>query len=317
MKDKVRGAIVGVAIGDALGMPVEGLLPETIKKLYGHINSYRKPKSKIHPTLNRGQYTDDTQLTIAIAESIIDRKEIDFEDIAVRHIEAYQGERRGWGKATRESCQRLEDGTNWWVSGESGAAGNGPPMKIAPIGVLYGLGLIDKMEMVGSCINISKMTHEDPRAAIAAICQAYLVGTALKGGIETVMWELEYIGGFAGEIELVFETDETFSRNLNKAINISLEGTDEELREEIGVGSFVNMSVPFTYAMLYKYGEDLRDCMEKIVNQGGDADTTTSLAGSILGATYGYSKFPKRWRWGLEDRAKLIQIADDLYALKE
>lgn len=69
--------------------------------------------------------------------------------------------------------------------------------------------------------------------------------------------------------------------------------------------------------MLYKYVDNLQECMEKIINQGGDADTTGALAGSILGAVYGYSKFPEKWRRGLEDRARLIRLADDLYSLSK
>lgn len=169
MKNKVRGAIVGVAIGDALGMPAESLKPNTIKKYYGKITTYRTPVKKHFHNLKRGQWTDDTQLTLAIGESIIKMNGIDFEDIAKAHVDAFNESRRGWGKTTQQGCQRLIMGDNWWESGGSVGAGNGPPMKIAPVGVLYGLDIINKTEMVASCVNISKMTHGDSRAAVAAV----------------------------------------------------------------------------------------------------------------------------------------------------
>ena len=112
MKDRIRGAIVGVAIGDALGMPVEGLSPKTISDCYGWINSYRTPKRwrKIHKNLKRGQWTDDTQLTIAIAESIIRKNSIDYNDIAGAHIGAFQSERRGVGPSDK---RRVPETHRW------------------------------------------------------------------------------------------------------------------------------------------------------------------------------------------------------------
>ncbi len=168
MKDKVRGAIIGVAMGDALGMPAEGLKPETIVKYYGKINTYRTPRKRHFHNLKRGQWTDDTQLTLAVGESIVKVNGLNFEDIARAHVEAFNGERRGWGNTTKQGCQRLLMGHNWWEAGGNSGAGNGPPMKIAPVGVLYGLEIINLTEMISACINISKMTHGDPRAAVAA-----------------------------------------------------------------------------------------------------------------------------------------------------
>ena len=75
MRSKVRGAVVGTAIGDALGMPVEGLNPATIVSKFGHLRSLVAPRpgTWAHRThqLRRGQWTDDTQLMLAIGESIV------------------------------------------------------------------------------------------------------------------------------------------------------------------------------------------------------------------------------------------------------
>lgn len=324
MRDKVRGAIVGVAIGDALGMPVEGLLPTTIKKHFGVINSYRTPNPKCrspYHTLKRGQWTDDTQLTVVIGESIVENNGINYDDIANRHAKAFQEDRRGWGKATINGCQRILSGANWWESGEKGAAGNGPPMKITPVGVLYGLDIINKFDLITACINISRMTHEDPRAATAAIAQAYLIGKALKGDVDSLLFTIEDLPIFLEQVEETLNEsvyrEDLFFRKLEYAIELARDKSDKELREKIGVKSFVNESVVFTYSMIFKYGENLQGCLEKIINQGGDADTTGALAGSILGAVHGYSSFPDRWRWGIEDRAKLVKLADDLFDLSK
>lgn len=328
MKDKVRGAIVGVAIGDALGMPAESLNPKTIEKYYKWIESYRTPNPKTGTwhKLKRGQWTDDTQLTIAIGESIVRKNGIDFNDMAESHINAFRNSRRGWGKATIQGCQKMMSGTNWWQAGNPNAAGNGPPMKIAPVGVLYGLDKINHLEMINACINISKMTHGDPRAIIGAILQAYLIGMALKvNDIETLKGYILQLDSMCAKLENADEMswDIYSEQSLTFQIDrLDLEGKlkeadDSSIRKTFGARAFINESLPFTYAMILKYGQNLKICMEHIINQGGDSDTTGAMAGAILGAFYGYSKFPKQWRWRLEDRARLVKLADNLYEMSK
>jgi len=325
MKDKVRGAIVGVAIGDALGMPAESLSPKTISRHYRWINSYRTPNPRTGTwhKLKRGQWTDDTQLTLAIGESIVRQNGIDFNDIAAAHIEVFRNGRRGWGKATINGCQRMLSGANWWEAGDPSAAGNGPPMKIAPIGVLYGLKKINKLEMIDACIGISKMTHGDPRAIVGAVLQAYLTGAAIRSSNcdSFINLELKEIKHLCDHIEgTEYMSAEEFASSLTFQMYRLPEADtweDSVIRNVFGAKAFVNESLPFTYAMISKHGHDLKKCMEHIVNQGGDADTTGAMAGSILGGLYGYSKFPDHWRWRLEDRARLVKLADDLYKMSK
>ena len=197
-KNKVRGAIIGVAVGDALGMPVEALLPCTIKQNFGWISKYHRAskKSKYFRKLKCGQWTDDTQLTLAIGESIVDHKGVNYKDIASRHGKIFSNGKRGWGKATKAATQKILDGYEWWASGEKYAAGNGPPMKIAPVGILYGLDAISKVDLISICANISYMTHKDKRAVIGAITQAYMVGYAIKNTITHVRNQLTFIKDF-------------------------------------------------------------------------------------------------------------------------
>jgi ADP-ribosylglycohydrolase len=314
MKDRVRGAIVGVAIGDALGMPAEGLKPETVGKYYGKISTYRTPRKRHFHNLKRGQWTDDTQLTLAIGESIIRMKGLDFEDIAQSHVDAFNGPRRGWGKTTQQGCQRLLMGDNWWEAGGDSGAGNGPPMKIAPVGILYGLDIISLVELIGACINISRMTHGDSRAAVAAVLQAYLIGEAMKksssGFFSSVLYNIHL---FADRIE---DISDDVKNSLTERLYLgtrSLGAEPEQIRKLTGAGAFVNESLPFTYAILLKYQDNIETCIETLVNMGGDSDTNASMAAAILGAVYGYKAFPKKWRRGLEDRKRLVNLADGLY----
>jgi len=316
MKDKVRGAILGTAIGDALGMPAEGKSPDTIRKIYGRINSYRNPKSAngkpFHHNLSADMWTDDTQLMVAIGQTLARKKRIDYDDIAQNHIIAFKS-RRGWGKATINSIQRMVSGVHWSEAGEPGAAGNGVAMKIAPIGVLFGLKKINNFEMINVVTNIGRMTHGDTRAIIAAIGQCHLIASAIQYGEVGLRFELYNLHYIIKDLERSFGySGVPLSDVLERALVMSEnKESNSSIRDEIGAGPFVLESFPFTCALVHRH-LSIEECMETIINLGGDADTTGAMAGSMLGAAYGYSKFPFKWRKGLEDRTKLLRMSDSI-----
>ena len=112
MRERYQATLVGCALGDSLGMPVEAWKPEQIKKYFGEITWLRDPLVVLDNTgspltkdefgklkywnkdLKKGQYTDDTILTLAIAESIAANKGVVLEDIAARQVAAYESYRR-------------------------------------------------------------------------------------------------------------------------------------------------------------------------------------------------------------------------------
>jgi ADP-ribosyl-[dinitrogen reductase] hydrolase len=317
MLDRVRGAILGTAIGDALGMPVESFKPSRIKELYGKIKQLEEPKDENpYHKLHRGQWTDDTQLMMAIIQSLIQKKCIDYDDIAQKHMEELYNP-RGWGKATRQSIERMVNKTKWWASGEPGAAGNGPPMKIAPLGVLYGIKAIDKTELFTSCVNIARMTHKDPRAIAAGCLQAWLVGKAIQGGVEGLKFALNLASYECWHYEIslgsVKEPLYNIISNEDFGIKEASHLSDDMIRKRFGTSAFVNKSVPFTYAMVLKYINEPSEGLINIVNQGGDADTTGAMAGALFGAAYGTYVFANELTNFLEKKDKLIKLADLLF----
>lgn len=321
MLARVQGAIIGTAIGDALGMPVESFKPSRIKELYGRITRLEEPRDENpYHKLHRGQWTDDTQLMIAITKSLIEKKCIDYNDIAQKHMEKLF-DPRGWGKATTQSVTRMANKIKWWASGEPGAAGNGPPMKIAPLGILYGLNAIDKFELFAAVVNISRMTHQDPRAASAAMLQAWLIGKAIRKGVEGLKFGLELAGYECWHYEIsigpednplcsVINSDD-FGENPG-IIEASRE-SDDRIRKIFGTSAFVNKSVPFTYSMAYKYLNEPNEGLLNIINQGGDSDTTGAMAGALFGAAYGVHIFPKEFTEHLEDREKLLKLGEHMF----
>lgn len=319
IKSRIKGAIIGTAIGDAFGMPVEGLSPDTIKKNYGKIRGFVKPKTgvqKIHK-LDRGQWTDDTQLMIAIIESIINKGYLDYNDIAYRHV-IEKKSKRGWGGSTISGISEIESGINWWNSGKENGAGNGTPMKIAPIGILLGLGFISKFEAHTIIINISRMTHGDQRPAIAGILQAEAIASAINGGPQALFISIAQSAQYAKTLESVFgESDKNLSTSLEIGLDIvKMENSISVLRSYLGARSYVIESFPFMFcSMLLKYKNPIENLIE-IVNQGGDSDTTGAMAGALIGAAYGINIFPSRFKRKLESRKYLYMLSDKIIKMK-
>lgn len=184
--------LIGGAIGDALGMPVETWTPQRIEEVHGRIEKYVDPvehkwftsdpdeKSNRH-YMPAGSTTDDTQLTLATLHGIV-RGHVNaiyenaffcyLDSIAIAHVEAFKKSTVGWGKTTVEAVQRLKDGTHWHASGMTDNAergtGNGIPMKCSPLSVLIeqqcsieGFPSFDAKQLV----HYAAMTHYTKMAA--------------------------------------------------------------------------------------------------------------------------------------------------------
>lgn len=162
-RSKILGMLVGGAIGDALGMPVESWTPRMIRKAHdGQILHYVEPVNHKYFTgdpsdesrtyMPAGSTTDDTQLTLATCKGVIEGEKRYNQDqdqnydhyldaIAEAHVEAMKNSVTGWGRTTLEAVERLASGVHWSESGKSDnpsrGTGNGVPMKCSPLAALW------------------------------------------------------------------------------------------------------------------------------------------------------------------------------------
>lgn len=152
LRSKIKGMLVGGAIGDALGMGVETWTPEKIKEVHGEngITKYEPPighKWFTPESMPAGSITDDTQLTVATMKGLIagHKKAIEtanfdyyMDAIAAAHVEAMKESTAGWGNSTVEAIRRIANGVHWSISGKTTepnrGTGNGIPMKCSPLG---------------------------------------------------------------------------------------------------------------------------------------------------------------------------------------
>lgn len=286
-----------------MGMPVEGLPPEVIRKRYGVVEDFLpSPNRKLGP----GQFTDDTQMMIIHAESIVDKGEVNPEDLASRFVRwVKEGQPRGIGLTTLKAIQRLMKGLSWEESGEGGefAAGNGVAMRIAPVGLLNAWTperLKDDVEKAGI------ITHRNPEALKGGLAVAYAVARLASGaGTEGLLEATcEFIGP-SHLTENLLKAKELLRRNIEP----------EQALEILGTGGYVVETVASAFYCFLRTPEDFKTSVVTAVMGGYDTDTTAAITGALSGAFNGISGIPERWVKGVEQSNYIRELARSIYRL--
>jgi len=353
MKEKLIGTLVGCAVGDALGMPVESWPKARIQKHVGRITEMMDPVilrdtdgnkitedefGKIHhwtEVFEKGEYTDDTILTLAIAESIIARGLPDLYDITDSQLSIYyefsQGRSKcGFGGTTKAAFENLLKGILPTKSGVIGGPGTGPAMKMAPVGMWMALEEDDRFVDRGRAIYgmylaklIGKSTHLDPRSIICGVVQAVAITELLKESIpaKDKNMFIEYLYNLARCWEGPLTDEYKWHRkgNITSKLQWIVEHPDvsvEEAHDHFGSSSATYQAYPFTLWMFQKYWDDPVAGLEELVNCGGDCDTTGAMFGALAGAKHGMV-FPEKWTSQVKQLDYVIEVGEKFAALGE
>lgn len=292
--DRARGALLGTFVGDALGMPFEGAAPEAIPE----------PVEMIAARLGRGTYTDDTQMMIALAESLIERGRVDEEHLARAFQAAYDPE-RGYGGGTRRVLELWAAGTPaaaaaGQVFDGEGSRGNGAAMRIAPVAVRFAH---DPERLCDQAARSARVTHAHPVGVDGAVVQAATIRAALRGedileaALSATQTE-ELREGLRSVADLLAATPEA------AAPQARLESSSDA-RQSVCAAVYAALAHPaFERAVSFAVG------------LGGDTDTVAAMAGAIAGARDGADSIPTRWLEALEDgergRSHVEQLATRL-----
>ena len=271
--NRIKGALYGVAVGDALGGPLEFMGAEDIERKHGIVTEMIGGGWL---DLRPGETTDDTAMTIAVAQGIAEDPKDPIPAIGARFIEWAQSKPKDIGMACRGSIiQAYSYGglkpteEEWLLAAHayqrhvgSPVEGNGALMRTIYPALYY----TDRQERLTMTKKIAKMTHAGKVSAL--ICQEYveLVHAAITIGGANIVEAIGYLSGtdptgyvidtFSNALEAIFDT-----------------GTFEE--------ALINA-----------------------VNRGGDADTIGAVAGGLAGALYGYEEIPARWVERLDESLK-------------
>tara|TARA_Y100000034_G_scaffold103692_1_gene129576 strand:- start:45896 stop:46900 length:1005 start_codon:yes stop_codon:yes gene_type:complete len=293
-EDKIRGCLWGIALGDALGAPVEGYTAEKIKELHPDgVFGFKQPLGhKWFDNQPLGFVTDDTQLSFAVVQALVEADDFDMDVIAFHHKQAMAESTEGWGYSTQDSIRNLKNGVHWSKSGQTDnphrGTGNGVVMKAAPIALYsWARGFPEYLKMV----QFSAMSHYTDMSAYAtiahcsAICYCLSLTNPEDFSKEEFLKEIcdhAYVTGFVEHAKLdppLVKAKDDLRARFNLLYDI-----DETF--DFGSGCYIYESLPFTYAHFLKNPQNGQSLFD-IVNAGGDTDTNGSMLASMLGALHG------------------------------
>jgi len=236
-------------------------------------------------------YTDDTQQTMLLTESILQGRGFNPKIFADNLINMFENEcLRGWGQTTLYTLKILSRDKDWTKSGDPSGAGNGGAMRIAPLGLFYydDPDLLKK-HVKDSCI----ITHKDERAVGGATAIAYGISYVIRNKDFEEEEFLEEVGDFVKDIS------KEMSDKI-KDIKSYLYMDPKEAFKKTGIGGFVLKSVPAAIYGFLNSKYDFRKTLETILEAKGDKDTNSAMGCALSGAFLGYEKIPKSLIEGLE-----------------
>lgn len=284
-------ALVGLAIGDALGMPFEKLDLQHPAYLWwdgGYIDSVIRPPPYGHG-LKAGQFTDDTQMALALADSILRCRKYDHLDVLKSYIEWYAGSPRGIGgtikRALRDAQEELRRNGSISAHPVSSASvkGNGVVMRLAPLSIwLVGqiqCGGLNPAEADQTISRETGLTHHGPQSRYTA--QVLHIALASAHSTKT---KAEF-GAFVNPCSLHPGEPCTDIVTVNRAI-----------------ACFLNT-------------ETFAAAVQMAVRLGDDTDTVAAITGAIAGAWYGMDGIPESYLMGLEEADRIINTQTRLYDL--
>jgi ADP-ribosyl-[dinitrogen reductase] hydrolase len=291
--DQLAGVLLGTAIGDALGLPREGLSRRRAEKMFG------SPPLRHRFVLGRGMVSDDTEHACMTAQALLrcpDDVDAFARSLAWRMRFWLLGLPAGIGSATLRGILKLWIGFPPHLSGVW-SAGNGPAMRSAVLGVCLGDDLNKLRAYVRAC---TRLTHRDPRAERGAL----LIALAAHHGAQRGPGDLCAADFLAAARAALPDADERMRDFLTRiedhlGRNSSVVQFADDLKLQRGVSGYIYHTVPVVvYAWLRGRGE-FRRTVEDVIVLGGDADTTGAISGALAGATSGASNIPSEWLDGL------------------
>jgi ADP-ribosyl-[dinitrogen reductase] hydrolase len=294
----MSNVLLGTAVGDALGVPFETKLAnyEPLVKWDG--KSYLGSE---HHGLQPGQYSDDTQMSLMVAESLIDNHGFNPDDLAARYVDwIVSGAARGYGKTTMLAITNLVNGKHWSESGIAGSYGNGTAMRAAPFGVYF---RNDLSALVSICKMDSSITHASEEAEGGSIAIGLAAAYAVNGDTSGLLEDLWQILPASKIRSIIYSLD-----SLIESPYI----TPEQALRVIGTKADVRQTVPAALYCFLKF-DNYHDAVLAAIKAGGDTDTTAAIVGALFGAKYGMKVIDKDLVKNVEESDRLIELDSQLY----
>jgi len=282
LEERFAGAMLGLACGDALGGPAE--------EIPGHKTTTKRPVTEMVGggwlKLRPGQITDDTEMTLCILRSIVERGQFDPYDIGKRCHDWFYDSPIGAGKTTKVAMERIHEGLPWSVAGLSDigkkSLGNGSLMRCAPVG-LYRYN--DRVPLIRNTLEQGWITHPHKDCQDSIVFYNLVLASIVQGK--------EKKESFVDA--LPFISPHSSLRSRYERIQNPLAS------QKIDVTGAVSPTLETAMRTFLEH-DTYESVIIAAVNMGGDADTRAAVAGALAGAYYGEQGIPARWKEQLVDR---------------
>ncbi len=304
LASRFTGALLGTFVGDALGMPFEGLLASMIAR------RWPADRPMMADRLGRGTYTDDTEMMIGVAESLVESGGLDVDDMADR-LAANLDPQRGYGPGALRTLEAIRGGMPWEQAANlvfpDGSYGNGAAMRIAPVGALFNDSPDALRDAAEAC---ARITHTHPLGIDGAVLQAAAVGTAVRWDPSKAFLPaafLDTVHAVAGSLSQVYLT------KLDDIDALLRSRPDEDqIVARLGNDVTAHGSVPTAVYSFLAHADSFEQAVVGAVSLGGDTDTIGAMTGSIAGAFHGVDSIPRAWFDALENGPKGRDYVIDL-----
>jgi len=299
IRDRLRGVAVGAAVGDALGMPLEFGPAHPPDRLVRDMRPGRLPA---------GAFTDDTEMALALAESLLAHRPLDPADLAQRFVAWYRAGPDDVGIQTSSVLGQIARGASWQEAVEAiqqarpDAAGNGSVMRCWPVALAH---WDDLDALLADSRLQSRVTH--PHAECVAGCAF----------VNAAIYHLARGVAPRAAIARALEQAEAPT-----ALRQAIAAAPTKQRRELPSSGWVRHTLESAVWGLLTT-DSFEEAVVQVVNLGNDADTAGAVVGALAGAAYGLSAIPSAWRaavhgeWPLHsgvrwDEARLVALADRL-----
>ncbi|WP_034477899.1 PfkB family carbohydrate kinase [Actinomyces graevenitzii] len=326
---RAYGALAGLALGDALGMPTQAMSPQQIQTVYGHVTGLVDgDKSQPYaPGMAAGSVTDDTEQALLIASLLLkghgsglnlDAGEFSHALLAWEDSMIERGSLDLLGPSTKAALERVRAGEDPLRVGGEGTT-NGAAMRVTPIGIAASTS--DRQLFADTVWSSCQVTHATRQGFQSAALVAAAVSLGIDAGaadVTDLLWKavafvrsLPERGAWSPEPDVVAAT--------HRALKLAAQPSSslEWLAEQIGTAVASAQAIPMAFALLAR---DPSPCaLLQAANLGGDTDTIGAIAGAILGASLGVEVFDA---YGLAQVEQVSQldlpsVATDLLALRD
>ena len=304
IKNKVKGVIFGQAIGDALGLGTEGMTDEDMAWKYPNgIRHYSDIFQDRHRKRWKiGDWTDDTDMMLCIANAVIKDKGVNYTSIARNFKEWADGEPMGIGETTYkvlsfgDYVEKPFDASKMlWEMSHQQSAANGGVMRTSIVGLFP--------KAVEECAaNICRLTHYDPRCVGSCAIVSLLIHSLLYEGEKLSYHKI---------VDIAQKHDSRIREYIDLSLNTDIRAL--ELQDWDSVGYTLKTLAAGLWA--YWNAPSFEEGLLSVVRAGGDADTNAAVACAILGAKFGFNTIPQEYVDGLIYKEQLDEVVSGMTEL--